>query len=134
MCYCWLVLWGRMAFQVLHHCDILILSPRSTLILHCLFHHLFGALHHPTSAFYSHHVLGTQSGATRATRRFFVGLQGLVDQIRRPQTSSLPLHLSKSRNNCLLLEVRASRDKENCCSFRMLRVVLWSFRYLCRLR
>ena len=95
MCYCWLVLWGRMALQVLHHCDILILSPRSTLILHCLFHHLFGALHHPTSAFYSHHVLGTQSGATRATRRFFVGLQGLVDQIRRAQTSSLPLHLSR---------------------------------------
>lgn len=42
--------------------------------------------------------------------------------------------LPKLRNNCLLLEEKASRHNENCWSFRILRVDLWSYRYRCRLR
>ena len=85
---------------------------------------------HPTSAFYSHRVLGTRSGVTRAIRQFFAGLHDLGRQICLAQTPSPLLHLTrderfplpKSRNNCLFLEERASRENENFWSFRILRV------------
>ena len=142
---CWLVLWDRMAYQVLRHCSILILSavqtnsslPVSPFIWsftspHCSFR-LSSPARNPKWSDKSHQtVLCRTSGSWSPNSPRSNIKSSSVSVKGRAACGRFPL--PKSRTNCLFLEERVSRDKQNSWSFRILRFEPWSFIYRCRLR